>query len=299
MSHPLVSICVITYNQKQFIHETLSSVLNQDYDNLEIVVADDGSTDGTAEIIIDYAQRYPGKIIPIVGGPNLGITGNSNRGLRSCKGKYVAFMGGDDSFLPGKISRQVEWFEADENRVLCYHNLDVYESESGKTLYFWSEKYRYRNGDARTVIRHGVFFGATSVMIRYPKNLFFNESISTASDWLMWIEVLENQSGCIGYVDGVYARYRRHLNNITLTGTHHFDDAIATINAINVLAPNKYKWECRQKLAEIYFLEAYKNLLKLNFGKTFSLLFQSVRVCHGFWVAPFLLLVSKVFGLRL
>ena len=299
MNQPLVSVHIITYNQKQFIHETLFGVLEQDYANIEIVVADDGSTDGTAEIILDFARQYPNKIVTLVGGPNLGITGNSNRGLRACKGKYVAFMGGDDSFLPGKISKQVAWLEAEKSRVLCYHDIDVYDSRTGKTLYLWSEKYRCRYGDARAVIRHGTFFGATSVMVRYPQHLLFNERIPTASDWFMWIEILEHQSGVLGYIEGVYARYRRHTHNITLTGEHHLHDALATIEAIEVLAPNKYEWECNQKRAEIYFLEAYKNLLARNFGAAFSSLFQSVRVCQGFWAAPFMLLVSKVFGLKL
>jgi glycosyltransferase involved in cell wall biosynthesis len=299
MNRPLVSIHIITYNQIQFVHETLASALNQDYDNLEIVVADDGSTDGTAEIILDYAKRYPSKIVPLVGGPNLGITGNSNRALRACKGEYVAFQGGDDSFLPGKISKQVEWLEADKHRVLCYHNIDVYDSETGKTLYLWSEKFRFRNGNARTVIRHGTFFGASSVMVRHPKNLFFNEKISTASDWFMWIEILEKQSGSLGYVDGVYARYRRHANNITVTGAHALNDALATVDAVEELAPQKYKWECRQKRAEIYFLEAYQNLLGRNYLMVVSSLLRSLSACRGICVRPIGLLLSKMLGLKL
>ncbi|MBC7488665.1 MAG: glycosyltransferase [Glaciimonas sp.] len=295
----LVSIHIITYNQVKFIHETIQSALIQDYENSEIVIADDGSTDGTREIILEYAKKFPEKIIPLVGGPNLGITGNSNRGLIACRGKYVAFMGGDDSFLPGKIAKQVEWLDANENRVLCYHDIDVYDSETGKTLYLWSEKYRSREGNAKTIIKHGTFFGATSVMIRRQPHLLFNEKIPTASDWFMWFEILENQSGLIGYVDGVYARYRRHTNNITLTGGHHLHDALATLAAIEVFAPNKYKWECEQKRAEIYFLEAYKNLLTRNFKVLFLRLFQSVRVCRGFWIAPIKLLISKIFRLKL
>jgi len=77
-NQPLVSIHIITYNQIDFIHDTLTSALEQDYENLEVVVADDGSTDGTAEVILEYAKKYPNRLLPLVGGPNLGITGNSN-----------------------------------------------------------------------------------------------------------------------------------------------------------------------------------------------------------------------------
>lgn len=298
MSKPLVSILIITYNQKDFIHEALTSALNQDYDNIEIVVADDGSTDGTDEIILDYARKFPKKVVPLVGGPRLGITGNSNRGLRACKGKYVAFMGGDDIFLPGKISRQVAWLEADQNRVLCYHDMDVFSSETGETLYYWSEKYRFRNGNAKTVIRYGTFFGTPSVMIRYPHGLLFNENIPVASDWFMWIEVLERQSGVLGYVDGVYVRYRRHANNITLKKDYRLRDALATIDAIKVLAPNKYEWICRQKKADIFFIEAYNELLSRRYGAAFSLLVQSLRSCYGIWLFPIRLIVIKLLRLK-
>ena len=129
MPKPLVSILIISFNQEAFIEEALKGALEQDYENLEVVVADDGSTDRTPDIILSYADRYKGRLVAIVGKPNLGITGNSNRGLSLCKGKYIAFQGGDDVFLPGKISAQVDWMEERDSRVLCGHQVEVfYES---------------------------------------------------------------------------------------------------------------------------------------------------------------------------
>lgn len=217
MNQPLVSICVITYNQKQFIHETLASVLNQDYDNLEIVVADDGSTDGTAEIVIDYAQRFPGKIIPIVGGPNLGITGNSNRGLSACEGKYISFLGGDDLMLPDKIRIQVEYMEANPNCSISYHDLDVFRHGTDKTLYFYNEKHKPKSGNARILIRNGCLNGGSSTMVRseFIPTEGFDSNISIASDWLFWIETLLNSDGNICYINRVLGRYRQHENNVT------------------------------------------------------------------------------------
>jgi len=68
---PLVSIHLISYNQVAYIRAALDSILNQDYPNIEIIASDDGSTDGTDEIILEVAREHPGKIVPLVEGINL------------------------------------------------------------------------------------------------------------------------------------------------------------------------------------------------------------------------------------
>ena len=127
MTAPLVSILIPAYNQAQFLPETLSSALEQDYDNLEVVIADDGSRDHSAEVINDFARRYPKRLIPIIGQNNVGVTKNYNRALKHCHGKYVALQGGDDVLLPGKVTAQVVWMEADARRALCGHDVEVFK----------------------------------------------------------------------------------------------------------------------------------------------------------------------------
>src|SRR4051794_37262234 len=104
---PLVSLLVITYNQQDVVEETLASAVEQDYDRLEVIVADDASTDDTPRIISAWAERQPGRVVPVLGRDRRGVVGNSNRGLEAVGGEYVAFLDGDDLLLPGKISAQV------------------------------------------------------------------------------------------------------------------------------------------------------------------------------------------------
>jgi glycosyltransferase involved in cell wall biosynthesis len=215
-----VSVCVVVYNQKQFIRETLNSVLDQNYTNIEIVVADDGSTDGTAEVVLEYAQTNPGKIVALVGGNNLGITGNSNRGLNACTGKYIAFLGGDDLMLPGKLKAQVEYMESNPACSICYHNLDVFDNNSGKTLYLFNNLYAPYSGGVSGIIKHGTVNGASSTMVRRSSMPLhgFDEKLPVASDWCFWIETLLNDGGNIFYIDEVLGRYRRHDRNVTKLG---------------------------------------------------------------------------------
>jgi len=296
--NPLVSISIITYNQIGFVKETLESALEQDYDNLEVVVADDGSTDGTSEIILQYAEKYPGRLVPIVGGPNLGITGNSNRALKACKGKYVAFQGGDDVLLNKKISTQVEWMERRKNYVISYHDVEVFDSESGNLLWTWFEKFKPRVGDAGTVIKHGTFMPATSVMIRREKcsNLYFDSRIKIASDWLFWIDVLANTEMMIGPIEEVYARYRRHGNNVTSVSKHFFQEILDTLDIVKNRYPN-YANYCKSRRSFIHLQEA-KNRFSNEKKLACSLVFESLRPRNGFGFFGLATWLRKIFGLR-
>lgn len=215
---PLVSVPIVTYNQAAFLREAIDSVLAQDYPNLEIVVADDGSPDGTPDLVREYARAHPGRFVLSLSPVNEGITRNQNRAMQTCTGKYVAWLAGDDLFLPGKISKQVAFMEANPDHAICYHDLDVFQSETGATIRRFSELDRPRTGDVRTLVRYGAFNGAVSNMVRrdaQPPS--FDPRIPIASDWLYFVDCLLG-GGKIGYIPEVLGRYRRHDANVT-TGT--------------------------------------------------------------------------------
>lgn len=216
---PLVSVAIITYNQKDYLRECIESCLEQDYPNFEVVVADDCSTDGTQEMLREYDTKYPGKFVLKLAEKNQGITPNSNVAHFACSGKYIAWMGGDDLMLPGKISNQVEFMESNPDCTISYHDLDVFQSETNKSLYLFSVKNRPREGKVDISIKYGVFNGACSSMVRKdktPRN-GFNQFIPVASDWLYWVESLNN-GGEIKYINKVLGKYRRHSNNVTNKG---------------------------------------------------------------------------------
>lgn len=212
---PLVSIAIVTYNQKGYLRECIESCLEQNYPNFEIVIADDCSTDGTQDMLREYEAAYQSKFILRLAEKNQGITPNSNAAHFACSGKYIAWMGGDDLMLPGKITKQVEFMENNPDCTICYHNLDVFDSKTDKTLYFFNDKLKL-NGNIKTAIRYGTFNGACSNIVRAEKTPVhgFDNRLPVASDWLYWVETLSN-GGTINYIDDVLGRYRRHSNNIT------------------------------------------------------------------------------------
>lgn len=215
---PKVSVAIITYNQKGFLHECIESILIQDYPHLEIVVADDASIDGTQDMLKEYDTKYPGLFKPVLAEKNGGITVNSNRAYFTCTGKYIAWMGGDDLMLPGKLRKQVEFMEANPGCVLSYHDLDVFQSDIGKTIRFFNSGrkgfYPWQGG-VEKLVQYGTFCGACSVMTLRTAcpSYGFDERIQVASDWLFWIETAIN--GKIGFIPEVLGRYRRHADNVT------------------------------------------------------------------------------------
>ena len=140
MKEPKVSVLIPSYNQEAVIEQTVMSALTQNYDNLEVVVSDDASRDGTPQILTDIQSRYPERLKIFLHQSNLGVTQNHNRGLLECRGDFIAFQDGDDLFLPGKIKKQVEFMLGHPDCTISSHDVDVFDSKTGKTLYLWSQR---------------------------------------------------------------------------------------------------------------------------------------------------------------
>jgi GT2 family glycosyltransferase len=113
-SPPVVSVIIPTYNRWPLVREALESVLAQSYRCFEIVLVDDGSTDGTSEKLreIDGPVR-------LIAQTNGGVSSARNRGVAVAQGKYVAFLDSDDLWLPKKLATQVEFLDTHSNYQIC------------------------------------------------------------------------------------------------------------------------------------------------------------------------------------
>lgn len=219
MEEPLVSVIIPTYNAEKFVIDSIESVLNQDYKNLEIIISDDCSTDNTKQVILDFLKGKNLNFIKLFfNTKNLGVTKNGNQCLMACTGKYIAFLAGDDLMLPTKITTQINYLESHPQCVISYHNIEVFESDTNKTLYFYNSFFRNRarSGKVKDLIKYGCFCGGCSMMIR-KENIpsdGYDEEFTIGSDWLLWISTLL-EGGEIHYINKVLSKYRRHSNNIT------------------------------------------------------------------------------------
>ena len=259
MASPRVSILCLTYNQQAFVEQTLLSALDQDYEDLQVVVSDDCSSDSTPEVIRALAKKYPGRLVPLLSESRGGITVNMNRGLAACDGEFIAFLGGDDIFLPGKIRKQAAFMQAYPEAVLSHHDVDVFDSSTDASLYRWSGRYGKHSGGADSVIRLGTYMCGTSVMARRAQlpAQGGDSRIPFASDWLLWVETLAVSGGQFGYLDEVLARYRRSPGNVTRNWDWKFEEQNLTLAIIEARWP-QFTTLVRKRRAEFYFVQAVR-----------------------------------------
>lgn len=293
MTNPFVSITTITYNQVNYVHQTLTSAIEQDYDNLEVIVSDDGSQDGTAEIIRDYAFRYPDRLKAILDGPHLGIVRNANRALKACQGKYIAIQGGDDILLPGKIKAQAEWMEADESRVLCGHDVDIFDSITGRSIKKWSQITPLRSGKgAEAILKYGVPYAATSLMLRasaLPAG-GFDERLNWSGDVMLKIDCLAG-GGAFGYVEGVYARYRVSESQISKQRNLTAVDSLLTLAIVEGKYPHLAK-HCNLPRAKILYDLGIYWMKRKNYCAARDYFLAAMKASVFSWKLPIVLFLT-------
>lgn len=126
-NQPKVSVVSITYNHEAYIREALDGFVAQKTDfPVEIIVADDASTDATPAIIQQYADRYPHLFRPILRSENVGIHANLTDALSAARGEYLALCEGDDYWIdPMKLSRQVAFLDQNPRTAVCFHPVRV------------------------------------------------------------------------------------------------------------------------------------------------------------------------------
>ena len=128
MEMPLVSVCMTTYNHEPYIAEAIESVLAQQTSfGVELVVGEDCSTDRTAAICREYAAKYPDRIRLVTSPENVGWRANYRRTFEACRGKYVAYLDGDDWWCdPRKLQMQADLMESDPGCGMCYTRASNY-----------------------------------------------------------------------------------------------------------------------------------------------------------------------------
>ena len=211
-----VAVCVRSYNQKEYLRIAIESILSQitNFD-FEIIISDDCSTDGTIEMLHDYANRYSNKIRLILGEHNIGGPMNFRRVIEAAKTKYVAFMDGDDYWVDDyKLQKQYDFIQSHPEYVGCFHNAYIAEGELGKNVSLFNGQFLHNPISYQPIITEHWFMPTSSELVVRDK-IFFPEWYSEVANDDYVINLGLAMSGPFYYMKDVMSVYRYHNANVS------------------------------------------------------------------------------------
>lgn len=213
MDQMTVSIFLLTYNQEQFIAQTINSILMQKANfNFQIVIGEDCSTDGTRSICETFAEKYSNKIklLPALE-KNIGLIANYMRTIKACEGKYIAICDGDDYWIDeNKLQKQVSFLEDNPNYSIVYSKLKKLFPDG--TFKESIQRKLKQAGDFDDLVFENVIPSVT-VLFRNRQNISAVPTWITNfpyGDWPTYLWILKD-GGKIHFMDEITAVYRMHI----------------------------------------------------------------------------------------
>lgn len=266
----LISIALCTYNGEKYITEQLNSILEQSYQNLEIILVDDGSTDQTFSILQDF-QRKDQRIRLYQNEKNLGFNANFNHALSLTTGDYIAIADQDDIWEKEKVAYMANAIKDD---ILLYHDsilIDEKGNSIGKKI---SDLHRFVKGDCSVFfLYHNCVSGHACLFHRsllnycnpFPPQMYY--------DW--WMAYTAACLGKINFITPSFVKHRRHSESSTVNDkTNAKTQRIKTLNTLKAhpFCPSNTK-ECIVSL-----LKGYDDASGQKFSfKLFFLLLRNIR----------------------
>ena len=208
----LISVVMSTYNGSSYVAEQIESILNQTYSSLEIILADDASTDNTFEILKSYAEKDR-RIITCQRKENAGYNINFSEACAKATGTYIAISDQDDVWELDKIEKQLKKINEDPNNILVHCISARFEERSQPHLGSIKKMNFFRGNDVKSfylanyVLGHAMMFRKSllEAALPFPANVYY--------DW--WLSAYACTMGNIEFVDEILVWHRMHQTNAT------------------------------------------------------------------------------------
>ena len=208
-AQPLVSIVTPAFNHRPYIRETIESVLGQSYVNIEYIIIDGGSQDGTAEIIAEYSD----KLAYFISEPDKGQTDAINKGFAKAAGKYLAWINSDDTLFPNAVEQAITFLEENPDVGLVYgdvHYIDRHSRVIGDFPAAQTSLAQLRRGYVH-IPQQASFFRK----ILWDKVGPLDTDFYFAMDYDLWVRIA--QSSELKYVPELWANFRLHEDAKTIS----------------------------------------------------------------------------------
>ncbi|AXQ20983.1 glycosyltransferase family 2 protein [Acinetobacter wuhouensis] len=279
MTKPLVSIALATYNGEKFLKQQMDSLLAQDYPNLEIVISDDCSTDGTWEILQNYALKDNRiKLLPREE-KNIGYINNFIKVFMACRGEFISPCDQDDIWHVDKTSRLVSEID---NAMLVYCDNRFIDEEDNPIGINYSDTVRFMisGNDCRNFLFYNSILGHTMLFRRDLLGIISDMTSIGYIDWLIAFYAAEY--GGIVYLKETLVDWRQHSESTTFNVRNGGEKAKAVMvdeNALNVFSSvesTHQEFACRAFKTWLKWKNSY-----LNFSMfIFIIRYGSITHCH-------------------
>jgi len=207
---PKVSVIIPAYNAMTYLPETLESVLNQRFTDFEVLIINDGSSDG----IVEWASGIKDSRVKLISQANQGLPGARNTGIWHSQGEYLAFLDADDIWESSKLAKQVKCL--DKNLDIGMVSSWISTIDPNGNLINIYRNYQFGNELKRELFRSNIIFCGSTPLVRrmcFEKVGFFERSLKSAEDWDMWLRIAIYYSICV--IQEPLVRYRRHPNSMS------------------------------------------------------------------------------------
>lgn len=212
---PLVSVVIASYNHEKFVSEAIESVLGQDFEDLELIIVDDASTDTSRQIIQKYAME-DARVRVILHETNCGIAKTMNDGIAAAKGKFLAETASDDVWMKDKLSKQLAVLESDEDLVV-FTEVGIINESGQPVCPTWSEYSGVsakKTGDIfHDLLGRWEFFMNSNMLLKRANlgDIRYDESLKYANDYKLYLELAAKYA--FYFIPEPLAQYRAHSSN--------------------------------------------------------------------------------------
>lgn len=200
---PLISVLMPAYNAEDYIKDAIKSVLAQTYENWELIIIDDWSTDNTPSIISEFVET-DNRIKKIFNEKNMGAAHSRNIALNFCCGEYIALLDSDDIWLPSKLEHQLKFIKkAEADIVYCSYGIIDSDGIKCRPDFIVEEKVSFHDMLRKSVMSCSTVMIKRDLLLKYK----FREDIYH-EDYYLWLQLLKDGHCAVGTSE-VLAQYRR------------------------------------------------------------------------------------------
>ncbi len=226
---PLVSVPVVTYNSSKTVLETLESIYNQTYPNIELIVSDDCSTDNTVEICRQWIEQHKARFVRVellTVEKNTGVAGNGNRAEAACRGEWMKGIAGDDILLPNCIQDCIEYVSEHPDVIWLFGKLEGFGRSQEEVDEYMNRCYNYDffslsfEEQLRYLIFKGNCLPAPTAFVHISRSretgVKNDERIPMLEDYPKWINLI--RAGVkLHFVNKTIVKYRLSDNSLSTT----------------------------------------------------------------------------------